>query len=182
MCSNFFKKFLDAFAHFTANFRNYSTKTMFFKTLIQCCVSFHYFYLFVHFVSQIKAHSKIGPKGEGRNKDGDRTTLGPSVHPPIDLSLLILTATAGRAPRKEKQKQRKRAVAVKPFRFTTPRTHLPKREGGEGRSTTDDAEPVEGPFTSWLVNLIRSPCILLHSLASRCDRIPRGFKQQHQFN
>ena len=92
-------------------------------------MSSHYFYLFVHFVSQIKAHSKIGPKG--RNKDGDRTTLGPSVHPPIDLSLLILTATATRAPRKEKQKQRKRAVAVKPFRFTTPRTHLPEREREE---------------------------------------------------
>ena len=91
-------------------------------------MSSHYFYLFVHFVSKIKAHSKIGPKV--RNKDGDRTTLGPSVHPPIDLSLLILTATAGRAPRKEKQKQRKRAVAVKPFRFTTPRTHLPEKEEG----------------------------------------------------
>ena len=95
------------------------------------CVSCHYFYLFVHFVSQIKAHSKIGL--EGRNKDGDRTTLGPSVHPPIDLSLLILTATAAWARRKEKQKQRKRAVAaVKPFRFTTPRTHLSEKRGGGG--------------------------------------------------
>ena len=68
------------------------------------CVSCHYFYLFVHFVSQIKAHSKIGL--EGRNKDGDRTTLGPSVHPPIDLSLLILTATAGREEKKSKSKER----------------------------------------------------------------------------
>ena len=89
-----------------------------------------YFIRFL-FVSQIKAHSKIGL--EERNKDGDRTTLGPSVHPPIDLSLLILTATARRAPRKEKQKQRKRAVAVKPFRFTTPRTHLLERVRGRGR-------------------------------------------------
>ena len=55
--------------------------------------------------SQIKAHSKIGL--EERNKDGGRTTLGPSVHPPIDLSLLILTATAGeREEKKSKSKER----------------------------------------------------------------------------
>ena len=114
--------------------------------------------------SQIKTHSKIGPKGEGRNKDGDRTTLGPSVHPPIDLSLLILTATAGRAPRKEKQKQRKRVGrCCEAFQVYNTKDTLARERG---RSTSDDAEPVEGPFTSWLVNLIRSPCILPHSLAS----------------
>ena len=62
--------------------------------------------------SQIKAHSKIGL--EERNKDGGRTTLGPSVHPPIDLSLLILTATAGGA-KKRKAKAKKESRCCEAF-------------------------------------------------------------------
>lgn len=83
--------------------------------------------------SQIKAHSKLGQRERDEIKMGTGPPLDQVSTPPIDLSLLILTATAGWAPGKEKQKQRKRAVAVKPFRFTTPRTHLPRereREGG----------------------------------------------------
>ena len=88
-------------------------------------------FLFFDF-SQIKAHSKIGPKGEGRNKDGDRTTLGPSVHPPIDLSLLILTATAGGA-KKRKAKAKKESRCCEAFQvYNTKDTLARERERGGG--------------------------------------------------
>lgn len=113
-----------------------------------------------------KGTLKIGPKGEGRNKDGDRTTLGPSVHPPNRLVPLDSDSNGRVGARKRKAKAKKESRCCEAFQVYNTKDTLAEREREGGRSNADDAEPVEGPFTSWLVNLIRSPCIPLHSLAT----------------